>query len=413
VLVVGPPWPGWTEIPRGSMMASMSGNFSSGGLYRERRGLGCVVGVLGTAPLALGLLLSTVVIDGMLRANSSRSPGELACWIGASLVFLGLAAVMIVGRKGVDIDVGAGVLRRWRGVLVPIFRTERPLSEFDRVVVVKNERHYGGGHHNSRSHTRHTFQPGLAGPSVQGVIRFGADADHGGALMEADAMAVFLRLPVEDRSGETAVLRPFETLDTSVREQVLESGERHEAPDELNSERLTVSRQSDSVKVGIAPVGVSWASRRALLAALVAAPILAVFMIGPFGSALALWSRGGVWPVLAVILAAIAVLLVVGPPVVIASAVVSTGARRETLDVSRAGLRRTVQGLFGADDIEVRAEEVLSVELETFPGAGWRPSVLPRSTVAVRTRTGSVRLGGALTEPEQAWLRQLLLHHLG
>ena len=92
-------------------------------------------------PFFLAGLVMTLTLLGFLHVKVNpepRSQWAFLWLVTMGLVFTGIGAVLTFGRRWTFIDTSRGVLVRSYGLLVPLKTQERPLSEFNAVVVAYN-----------------------------------------------------------------------------------------------------------------------------------------------------------------------------------------------------------------------------------------------------------------------------------
>lgn len=206
---------------------------------------GGMLAVFGLPFFVMGLLFASSPFWGFFSSSSGNAPPPLvACLVG--LLFATIGAVFIFGRMGVVLDRSQGTATAWWGLLVPFKAKQRPLSDFDAVAITKEIRR-------SDKSTYTVYPVRLTGTTDPLNIEESRDADR--ARDRAEEVAKFLNLGVEDSSSGETVRREAGTLDESVRDRLLRTGEEIELPEQPAGCKSTYRSDGDTLVIDIPPPG--------------------------------------------------------------------------------------------------------------------------------------------------------------
>jgi hypothetical protein len=132
------------------------------------------------------------------------------------LPFAAVGTVLVFGRYGFTIDRRRGVVREWKGLLVPMKRTETLLSLYGSVRL---------SHKPGDKNSADTFPVELAGPGVKKPLLIGSPTDYAEARRTAEELSRFLDKPLEDSSAAKKVVREPGRLDEPLRDRIRRTGE--------------------------------------------------------------------------------------------------------------------------------------------------------------------------------------------
>ena len=173
---------------------------TSSGVVALRRGGGMIA--LFGSPFVAGvcmLLGATGIVPGYTESGEHAAPVILG---PMGFVFLAVGGVMAFGRQWLILDLGRGSLLRQTGLLVPLWTNERPLSEFNAVVLA----HDPGG-----SDSAESYPVKLRG-SVGEDIKIVDPSQFTESLRMAEYLAKTLRLPlIDSTTGHETVVSPDHT----------------------------------------------------------------------------------------------------------------------------------------------------------------------------------------------------------
>lgn len=354
--------------------------------YRLQRGGGCLA-VFGLPFLAAGLFVLCSPLLGIPWKNASGGPASWWFLIPFGSVFAAVGAGLVFGRTGIEVDRPTGTLRRWWGLLGPWVSREESLQRFDRVLLTHEVRRSDSG-----SYTIYPVQ--LAGGGAP--ITVASSRRYGTARQQAEGLAKFLQLTMEDRGGHEVIIRPPDRLDESVRAQARRLGAAHPRPAPPPRSALQAELSTGHARVELPAPGVQpmhWV----VFAVTLVFP--AFFLLG-FGSAFTGW------------FVAFAALFIFGPPLAVGVPILAWATRRDTLTVDRHRLCVERRWAFGHRIIECDAGEIEHLAVGPPQGRGRRSSLDRGEVVGVHTDDGIVELGPGLQPLERQWLRDLLLHYL-
>jgi len=197
---------------------SATGFSRSPDVWERKSGGGGLI-IFGLIFLAIGIFL-LVETFGLTASKGDGTPWYFGIPLGSICAFVG--ALAILGRSGIIIDRRNGVLTQWRRLLGPLSRTsrtERELSEFDRVTVTRKvTRQQSKG----SSQTFIVFPVKLEGTGdpIDINVHNVRQGDELAARKEAEELAAFLNIPLSDTTSGEAVVRAPDELDESLRDRI-------------------------------------------------------------------------------------------------------------------------------------------------------------------------------------------------
>jgi len=342
-------------------------------------GGGCLL-LIGLVFAGMGSLFIFLLLTGADGVTVGDRPGRAAdAWKPGIFVLLG--AVMGLSRYRKEVDLATGRLTRTFRCVIPLWRRERELGPPVKVTLSKEVRR---GSQNS-----HTVYPVhlVAG---EDPIELSSDPNERTARAEAERVARFVELPLEDSSAGSVLVRTHDSLDRSVIETAELDGQPIEAPP---ASVLVVAESGRGLEVRI-PL-----ARGPLL---LGAGGIATVLLVSVGFWWFAW-RPGVGEVHGLFdrLFSYAPLLMAGVPVIGGIFMgIHRGLFGSVVEVDPRGVRaRTLLGStwIAVDDLE---------ELRVV-GGGLGPHLLARSDER------EFRCGHGLSEADRRYLRALLLRQLG
>lgn len=230
-----------------------------------RDGGGCV-SLFGLPFLAAGLFLTAIGFGALPLDNASEVPG----WAYPLIVLMGLAfaaagGVLALGRRWTVLDLSRRKVIRQRGLLVPMWRRESSLDQYESVVL----RHEAGD-----SDTPDTYPLVLRARGRAEDLGLKSAPDYASAREQARYLALFLNLPLEDASTDRISVLPPDRLDAPPAER-LAPGE-PELPPRPRAMHSTVEEFAEGARITIPGPGFKGL---ALLQA--AIPIAILLYVGP------------------------------------------------------------------------------------------------------------------------------------
>jgi len=181
----------------------------------ERRGGGGFLSIFGM-PFLLGGLFIMQVPLGIIPVNTDSASLPWFVFVLFGLPFAAVGAVLVFGRNGLTIDLGARRIYRWWGLIVPMKRKSEPLDLFSRVRFDKHE---------GDSDTAATWPVSLVGETYAGRLTVDSPTDYAEGRRGAEELAEFLNLPLEDVTTGKKVVREPGSLNEPLRERVRRTGE--------------------------------------------------------------------------------------------------------------------------------------------------------------------------------------------
>lgn len=352
------------------------------------------------------LLGATGIVPGYTESGEHAAPVILG---PMGFVFLAVGGVMVFGRQWLILDLGRGSLLRQTGLLVPLWTNERPLSEFNAVVLA----HDPGG-----SDSAESYPVKLRG-SVGEDIKIVDPSQFTESLRMAEYLAKTLRLPlIDSTTGHETVVSPDHTGE-SLRDR-LSRGPMPAPPRRPSTMRSVVVEIAGETSISI-PGGnpTQVGNIRVLL------PI-AIFLIAMLFAIPVLARSAQPLRLFAILI------LVFGLPTAYASVTfVISGKRRKTnVTASPCGLVIVRPRSRKIETTVIPAEDVLDVDYSTFedaiasarrsayPAGQQIPQseramtilkkLVPNPGIIVKARSGLVTLGEGLSSDELQYLVWLL-----
>jgi len=143
------------------------------------------------------------------RAVPSGPASELKR-LALGLVFLGAGSLLVFGRRWLTLDTGSGFLTRRYGILIPMHNRERPLGDFNAVVVAFEL----GSDSPDRYPVKLRARSGKD-VAISSLERFGE------ARKQAEFLSRFLRLPLADITTDHELVVSPERAGETLRERLL------------------------------------------------------------------------------------------------------------------------------------------------------------------------------------------------
>ena len=195
------------------------------------------------------------LLSGALSLFGLSMPGEpLALYIaGATGTLLSLVGLLLaLGRSAIEVDRQKERVLLWKGLLLPLFTKRYDFSVF-RAVSVKLKIVEG-------SDSFELFEVYLVGKADEDTVEVESFTDYAQARVEAEKLARFLQLPVEDRSQCDLETTPFAELNLLLAERA--KGSKREEPKFLPAlqqelpQSLVINQENENnTEVTIMPLG--------------------------------------------------------------------------------------------------------------------------------------------------------------
>ena len=382
----------------------------------ELREGGGGMAVLGLPFFLAGVLIALSVLR-LVRIKIDPEPQSIwpfLAFAAMGAAFIGVGAVMILGRRWLTLDVSRGALLRSYGLLVPLHTQERLLSEFNAVVVA-----YDAG--DSDSPERYPVRLRcVTGPDF--VMR--SPATFGESRSLAQYLSAFLRLPLVDTTTDHETILAPGQLDHSLQQRLQAGDNEQSQPARPLKMRCQISESAGKTTIVI-PGGGSWPAG----AFSIAFPLFVLLIVMP--ALLRFLTRGGS-PLLYFAVLLLLVLLVILPLIFFSvNLMVASKRKRVSVTASPAGIeisqrsgrrtRTTVVSIADLVDLDcstaeaavksvrsssIRLAEVPSPDLQRW--AEFLKRWLPARGIIVKSRNELLTFGEGLPADELQYLTWLL-----
>jgi len=180
----------------------------------SRSGGGCV-SLFGLLFLLPGVFIMQIPL-GLVPLDTEGASLPWYFFVLFGLPFAAVGTVLVFGRYGFTIDRRRGMVRGWKGLLVPMKRTETLLGLYESVRI---------SHKPGDKNSPDTFPVELAGPGVKKPLLVGCPPDYTEARRMAEDLSRFLDKQLEDSSAAKRVVREAGRLDEPLRDRILRTGE--------------------------------------------------------------------------------------------------------------------------------------------------------------------------------------------
>jgi len=319
----------------------------------ELREGGKALALFGLPFFLAGCFISFNFLRAVLLGPPSHVGLALLGFAVIGIAFTCIGAVLMFGRRCLVIDLSRGLLIQSYGLLVPLRTWERPLTEFNAVILA----HDPGDADTAesfpvrlRSTTGHDFK-------VRAPGRFGESR----AL--ADYLATFLRLPlvdmISDHETVTMAGRPYQPL-----QQRLVAAEAEVTPPQVPVNLRSQITQSGNETTVVIPRG------RGPGAHILGIVLPLFIFLVVFPNALRFLSRPGTSPLGHFGLALLLTVLFVPPLIVLSVKLMAAGMRKATTVVaSPAGLTIEQRSGWRKQTKVVAAADLLDVDCSTIDGS--------------------------------------------
>jgi len=348
-----------------------------------KSGGGCLM-LFGLPFFVAGLFVMT----SPFWTQQSGKPPPVFFAIPFGLVFATVGAAIMFGRAGITIDRREGKLKTWWGLLVPFRSTQYPLEDLEVVTITREIRR-------SDKSTYTVYPVRLSGPDKP--IKIEEPRDYNAARKRAEEIAKFLNLGVEDSSSGSMVKREAGTLDESVRDRLLRTGEAVDLPERPENCKTQYRTAGDALVIDVPPLGFGVKQIIMLVVGLIFPGFVSVAFLAPMLS-------GGSGPPLPFMIF-IGVFFIALPLLLVWGHALGSAVARSTVTVSSDALEVRRKGLLFGKTIRITMAELEELEIgggrrgarsSAFFGAG--------SIIKARSDRGSVEFGAGLAKQELEWL---------
>jgi hypothetical protein len=355
----------------------------------ELKSGGGILAVFGLPFLAAGVF--------MLYAYSGGVEIDEDAWVALLLgvVFTAAGLAITLGRAGLIIDRGQGVVERWWGLLVPWRRKSWATSEFHAVEVSRKVIRTKNGR-------RIVYPVSLVGTAAS--VRFGRERRLPAARQMAERVANFLDVGMRDTTGAVPVERAAGHLDEALRDRLRRDGFEPAWPVPPATTRIVYEKAGNTATLTLPPAGFAAQAVAPLLVGVVAAIFFAVFFLE------SMWrdAQRGDGSIAVVVL--LAIVFVAAPVLVGALAALHAVRTWERITVSPWELRVERFGLLGVrrwtlpvDDLEglcCGAPEGAAASLDRRnPG---------RNAIVADSDRDRVVFGRTVSETDRRWVHDVI-----
>lgn len=358
--------------------------------------------LFGLAFPAVGLLFLLIFMS--VATPAAWATPDYAAIVGGVLVLLG--AVFACLRIGVILDRHRRTITTWWGLLVPFHKTEHPFSQAHFVTISHVERNARG------RGSREIFPVELQGTGTD-AITIHEPHDHDKARRVAEEIAKFLHLGIRDRSSGEEVAREAGALDLSLQQWLRRAGRSMPLPTPPPHPRAIVSYGGTRAPTAIEIPPVGLIGRGFLLISFMAGIVALSVEWGMDKRDMEIGVR-----------ALLVFFLVLGfsLPLLLHSATL-----REDLVVSPDGLVVTRRDIFRTKTIRLTSGEIEEVQVIQAKYRNAEVKAIQAiqakysnaafgggpCCVVIRSDRGSIKVGEALSNPEEVkWLSGVLIHVL-
>jgi hypothetical protein len=381
----------------------------------EVRSGGCL-SLVGIPVLILGIFTTLVALGILPAKDTSRTPTSFV--IG--LAFVGIGMVLAFGRYRIIFDAGQGrLMRRW-SVIIPIRHEERNLNEFTAVSIAVD----------SNSDSADSYPVRLKARTGK-ELKICTSNKYGESRERAEFLAGFLRLDLEDRSSDHALVVSTEQASETLQER-LRSGGKAEPVARPLTMRSQVEESGDCARIVIP--GRRWAAFPFAIGALIPLSV-GVSLIPAFTR---FFHRTETPDTAQIVLLAFLMLVFGLVPLVGSIYLVVSGIRSKTMvSTSRTGILIDRLGIWRTKTTSIPAEDIIALDYsdldsaiaaraaelrgETRGAAPFRASDSPifavlktwaSKGIVVKSRHGLLRFGEGLTSEELRYLQSVITRAL-
>lgn len=355
-------------------------------------GGGCLI-LFGFPFLAVGLAIVCLTLTGQMTSGDPTSTPFLLLFGG---LFSIAGACVMFGRSGVIFDRRSGTATRWWGLLIPFSKKSCSLSDMEEVLVTQEVRR-------SKNSTYTVYPVRINTRTDLWKIR--EFRDYMQARRQAEEAAKFLGLGIRDSGGGTVVVRAAGTLDDSLRDQALKSGERFEMPAPPAGCRVQYDVSGDEVVFDLPATGFRPGFLLPIILSVLVSGFFAFFFFGPLEEG---WKTAGRGASFGESLFSILGLAFISLPIAIAVIGVFLGVMgREQVVASPRVLRVVRRNPLRNSVKEIPAGRVE----ELFRTAPRQVSAMLFSLEGVltaRSDDAALSFGGSLTSSELDWLHAMV-----
>ena len=355
-------------------------------VYRE--GGGCL-SFFGLPFFAAGLFVIYAALAGQMTSKGGK-PASMVLGAAFGLVFATVGAVFLFGRSGLVFDRNTKTVKRWYGLLFPMWSRSYDIKLFQEVNLGKEVRR-------SKNSTYTVYPVRLTGPKAS-PLDVSQPRNEQEARRLAEEIAKFINLDMVSGLGGVALWREAGTMDESLPDRLRRSGRDVDISAPPEGLRARFSARGNAVFFTIPPPPFS----AALLAPIGCTGVFAVFVGLTF-----------LWPMLAdkkmpaearlIFGAFLGIFFIFLPLATAIGAAVSRLKSGSLVEVDSYSLRVTSKGALFSKHAEIPSQELEELQLEENKGEYCLAAVSDKQLV---------RFGAGLSRVELEWIRDVTLKAL-
>ena len=367
-------------------------------------------------PFFLAGLFLIASVTGVIHVNNQPGGWGFLMLVLMSVAFTAAGGVLVFGRRWLTLDAASRSLIKQQGLLVPMNHEQRPLGEFNSVVIALE----------TDSDSADKYPIRLRASTGKDLVVC-SSIKYEESLQRAEFLARFLQLPLTDTiTDHETVASPQhigETLQQRLRSGALKAG---------NPARPAPMRCEVREELGQTTVVIPGGKSRAAALVFLVLPIVLIVFLGGLGR---FFTRTQTpLPVQFVFMGFLVLILGVAPLVAALNTGMSAIRSGTTLTVSSSGLLIERRGAWSTKAEYFAAEDIFDLDESTFQGTlestrrthpeasanpvvnspvfTWLASKLPTKGLIVKSRRGLVTFGEGLPREELEFLKAALLRGL-
>lgn len=354
-------------------------------------GGGCL-SLFGLPFFAAGVFVMFAALTGQMKTKGGQPGGIETIIFGTvfGLIFASVGAGFLFGRSGLVFDKGTKTVKRWYGLLFPMWARTYEVNSFNEVTISKEVRR-------SKKSTYTVYPVRLTGRNVS-QLDICEPRDEQEARRIGEEVAKFINVDMVSGLGGVTVRREAGTLDESLRERLRRSGQDVDITAPPDGMRSRFSARGNAVFFQVPPPPFSVAH----VAPIGCAAVFAGFVGFTFLAPLLTDTRTPteVKLIFGVFVGGIFMLLPLASTIGMAVARLK---RRCQVEADSYSLRVTMQGAVSSKSFEVPSKELEELRIEENRGEYCLAAVSDKQTV---------RFAEGLPRAELEWIRDVMLKAL-
>jgi hypothetical protein len=384
----------------------------SPGAIQISEGGGCMS--LFGVPFFLAGLFMIAAVTGVIHIADQPGGWGFLLLVLMSVAFTAVGGVLVFGRRWLTLDVLNRAAIRRQGLIVAMHRTERPLGEFNSVIIRLEI--------DSETPDRYRiFLRAVTGQDLAVCWSYKYEE----SFQRAEFLARFLQFPLHDTITDHEMVTRPEQVGQTFEQRLRSGGFEVENPLPPAAMRCKLRVEGDTTVV------IPGEKSLAALVFLIA-PIVLIASLGALERFFT--STQTPVPVQVACMGALAVMFGVAPMIAALNAVVSTLRSHTSVTASPTGLRIERRGPWRTKTGRVALNDIIDLDVSTFQGTlettrrlhpevaanpvrrsllfKWLASKIPTKGLVVKTRRGLVTFGEGLPPEELEFLKRALLRGL-